>query len=108
MMRNIQKLLDTMFEIAVRNYDNSNFKKDVSRNQYMEWVREQFHHCGYDTEPRGSSWGVLIGTPTKRYSFYLKSKEWGQNVVERRHAYLSSIDDILTCRRATTLLYWTI
>ena len=51
----LQKLIDITFEIAYhsRNYTWENNQK------HMEWVAEQLRQCGYDTEPRGCSWGVL-------------------------------------------------
>lgn len=62
-----QKLVDIMFQIAQfssiyfipKDGDAANYYEDDFREKHMEWVAEQLRKCGFDTQPMGSSWGVL-------------------------------------------------
>lgn len=61
---NEQKLIDIMFEVAQfsAQYWAGKDKTDYYNNRrekHMDWVAHQLRACGFDTEPRGSSWGVL-------------------------------------------------
>lgn len=51
---NEQKLIDMMFEIAIRLKPLGMSKESVA-----EWVSDQLRQNGFDTTPRGLSWGVL-------------------------------------------------
>ncbi len=56
-----QKLVDICFQLVLTATDR-NFKKDFTRMNVVEkasWVAKQLRECGFDTEPCGSSWGVL-------------------------------------------------
>lgn len=52
-----QKLIDIMFEIAIRSADMFRGK---SREQIAEIVAMNLRHAGWDTCPMGMSWGVLV------------------------------------------------
>ena len=51
----VQKLIDIIFE-------TNSFSKEIyfdSITSHMYWVAKQLRDHGFDTEPIGSSWGVL-------------------------------------------------
>ena len=54
-----QELVDICFSIALMVKTEECFKK-MSRDDLVEWVRDQLDKCGFPTEPCGSSHGVLI------------------------------------------------
>jgi hypothetical protein len=54
-----QKLIDIMFEVAQISRYHFGKMENYDRDKHMEWVAEQLRICGFDTEPRGLSWGVL-------------------------------------------------
>lgn len=58
MKSNEQKLIDIIFEIGLMIHNNEWFN-EKSNEEVAEWIREQLKICGFDTEPIGSSWGVL-------------------------------------------------
>lgn len=56
MQMNDQKLIDITFEIALV---AANYLHGKSNEEIAEWVAKQLRDCGFDTEPRGASWGIL-------------------------------------------------
>lgn len=54
--RREQKLIDMMFEIAVR----GQVLRFASRNEAADYVASQLRAIGFDTRPLGISWGVLL------------------------------------------------
>lgn len=61
-----QKLIDLCFSIGFlisSPFEGRDGKKedlrDLSQEKEAEWIAEQLRGCGFDTEPIGSSWGVL-------------------------------------------------
>lgn len=59
MENNEQKLIDIMFEIGLTIKDNPVLNRK-SNEELATWIREQLSLCGFETEPIGASWGVLI------------------------------------------------
>jgi hypothetical protein len=57
-----QKLVDIAFSLVstVGVYPEP-FAR-MTQEERMDWVARQLHGCGFDTEPRGASWGVLVDT----------------------------------------------
>lgn len=56
-----QQLVDVCFEVAMMLNDpkyREGFSK-MSNEQLAGWVAKQLKSCGFDTQPCGSSWGVL-------------------------------------------------
>ena len=51
-----QKLVDIMFQVAE---SCAVYQKNETTEDRMEYVATQLRACGFDTEPVGSSWGVL-------------------------------------------------
>jgi len=60
-----QKLIDICFEIAMTLHDPKYRKHfhSMDKEHLAKWVRHQLKGCGFDTEPCGSSWGVLKKEP---------------------------------------------
>ncbi len=55
-----QELVDIVFQVGLVTKQNYNGYFDtLNREQYMEWVAKQLRDCGFDTVPRGLSWGEL-------------------------------------------------
>ena len=54
-----QDLIDIIFSIALTIKDNDGLKA-MNNEQMAEWVAKQLRGCGFNTEPCGCSWGVLI------------------------------------------------
>ena len=54
-----QKLVDIIFSVALTVNENHHYWKDKSREELAAWVSRQLSLCGFETEPIGSSWGVL-------------------------------------------------
>lgn len=61
-----QKLVDLCFQIALMistpGKDRGGIPYDLTKLSASEkaaWVAKQLRACGFDTEPVGSSWGVL-------------------------------------------------
>jgi len=52
-----QKLVDICFELVFAAYKCE--RGSMSREDLGKWVASQLRQCGFDTEPRGCSWGVL-------------------------------------------------
>lgn len=59
-----QKLIDLTFEITamISNPIYSFLFAHKTQEERMDWVATQLRSCGFDTQPIGSSWGVLINT----------------------------------------------
>lgn len=58
----VQKLIDICFECVLVATDSKycyKIKNAKSNEIKAEWVARQLRGCGFDTEPMGSSWGVL-------------------------------------------------
>jgi hypothetical protein len=62
-----QKLVDLCFEIALTisstGTDRAGKKITLykkSNEEKAEWVARQLRLCGFDTQRRGMSWGVLV------------------------------------------------
>lgn len=51
-----QKLIDIMFQVALV---SAEYKHNKSKEEIAAWVAKQLRECGFDTVPRGASWGVL-------------------------------------------------
>ena len=64
-----QRLIDIMFEIAQVSAtyfgcsDGRQYRSE-KREEHMQWVADQLRENGFDTEPRGLSWGVLKSNPS--------------------------------------------
>ena len=54
-----QKLIDIMFEIGLTIKTNSSLQK-MTDEELTFWIRKQLSQCGFETEPLGASWGILI------------------------------------------------
>lgn len=54
-----QKLIDIMFDMALTLRESTDWLKNADREEVAEWVAYQLRECGFDTQPMGSSWGVL-------------------------------------------------
>lgn len=54
-----QKLIDIMFEIGLTIASHEFFANHKSNETVAKWISEQLKKCGFETEPTGSSWGVL-------------------------------------------------
>lgn len=57
-MSQLQKLIDITFQMVLVSTDDPVFCKK-STEEKAEWVAETLRNCGFDTQPLGSSWGVL-------------------------------------------------
>lgn len=62
----LQKLIDLCFEIGLTISDTGKDRggNDIalhkkSSEEKARWIAQQLRLCGFDTEPVGSSWGVL-------------------------------------------------
>lgn len=55
---NEQKLVDIAFELALTMHEHPWFI-GKTKEQVANWVAERLAGCGFETEPCGSSWGVL-------------------------------------------------
>lgn len=57
-----QELIDICFALVATATDSSNqdFFHDKTMEEKMQWVSEKLKNCGYETEPIGASWGVLV------------------------------------------------
>lgn len=81
-----QKLINICFELVMtaRDWNDFQFK---SYEDLAEWVAKNLRGCGFDTEPCGSSWGVLkqrTDFPLSRRVEYkrddnkfIPSEDWG-------------------------------
>jgi len=54
-----QKYIDLMFEIGLTIASDDWFK-NKSQEEVANWIRKQLKENGIETDPVGSSWGVLI------------------------------------------------
>lgn len=54
-----QKLVDICFELVLVATQNKKFCKK-SDEEKAAWVARQLRLCGFETEPMGASWGVLV------------------------------------------------
>jgi hypothetical protein len=52
-----QQLIDIMYQIAMT---SAQYLHGKSNEEIAEWVTTQLKDCGFSTEPRCASWGVLI------------------------------------------------
>ena len=57
-MNNEQQLIDMMFTLGMIMRDKSGMRH-MTREQLAKWIARNLRDCGFDTEPIGSSWGVL-------------------------------------------------
>lgn len=57
MRTNEQKLIDIMYQVA---FTTASHMHNKSNEEIAKWVSKQLSDCGFKTEPRGSSWGVLV------------------------------------------------
>jgi len=53
-----QKLVDIMYEIGLV-IASDDFDKNKSNEEIAQWISRQLELCDFNTEPVGSSWGVL-------------------------------------------------
>ena len=66
-MNNEQKLIDLCFSIGLLISDTKGKDREgneitlykKSNEEKAEWIARQLRACGFDTVPRGMSWGVL-------------------------------------------------
>lgn len=54
-----QKLVDIIFEIGIVTREHSDYFNKISREEYADWIANQLRKNGFETTPRGLSWGVL-------------------------------------------------
>jgi hypothetical protein len=56
-----QQLVDICFQLVLVATDpkHSHHFRIMSMENKAKWVARQLEGCGFPTEPRGSSWGVL-------------------------------------------------
>ena len=54
-----QKLVDIIFDMVLILRENTEWLKNTTREEAAEWAAHQLRECGFDTQPMGSSWGVL-------------------------------------------------
>jgi hypothetical protein len=59
-----QKLINICFELVMTAKDWKDFQSK-SYEEIAEYVAKNLRGCGFDTEPCGSSWGVLIDEKEK-------------------------------------------
>lgn len=57
-MEDKQKLIDICFQIGLTIKDSKALQK-LDNEELASWIAKQLRECGYDTEPCGSSWGML-------------------------------------------------
>jgi hypothetical protein len=57
-MSNEQKLIDMMFTLAMVMREKHGMRH-MTNEQLAEWIARNLSDCGFDTEPVGSSWGIL-------------------------------------------------
>ena len=55
MVNREQQLVDMMFEIAL----STNYIKDMTVEEIVEWVTRQLKGCGFKGQPVGCSWYYL-------------------------------------------------
>ena len=53
-----QQLVDLMFEMSVAWAMSDNWHPN--RDEAAAWVADKLKNCGFETRPKGSSWGVLV------------------------------------------------
>jgi hypothetical protein len=54
-----QRLINLMFQVGFLTRENAHLKQ-LSRDDYAAWIREQLDEWGFKTVPVGMSWGTLI------------------------------------------------
>ncbi len=61
-----QKLVDICFECVLTVLDRDYVKTftKMTQAERAEWVTKQLRACGFDTQPIGASWGVLVEPKT--------------------------------------------
>lgn len=65
-----QILIDIAFAIA---YHVKYYHSDkMTTEETMSWVAEQLRSMGFDTEPRGVSWGILKETSELQFNRFQK------------------------------------
>ena len=57
-MSNEQKLIDITFQLAMVMREKRGMRH-MTKEQLAAWVARNLRDCGFDTQPLGSSWGVL-------------------------------------------------
>jgi hypothetical protein len=55
-----QKLIDLMYEIAMKSYKWHEHNDSVTNEDIAKWVTAALDSCGFKTTPMGSAWGVLV------------------------------------------------
>lgn len=57
-----QKLVNILFQCVLTATDREHAKTfaKMTVEQRATWVAEQLRGCGFDTQPIGASWGVLV------------------------------------------------
>jgi hypothetical protein len=68
MQNELQRLVDITFSVAALISDPQyrELFDAMTQDERMTWVAKQLRECGFDTEPRGASWGVLTGRSVNR------------------------------------------
>ena len=54
-----QQLIDICFQIGLVIKD-SKVLQGMSNEKVAQWIAQQLKECGFETQPVGSSWGILI------------------------------------------------
>ena len=54
-----QRLINIMFEVGMMTKDYPDHFKNMTLEQYADWISRQLRENGFDTVPMGASWGVL-------------------------------------------------
>ena len=58
-MNEKQQLIDICFQIGLVIKD-SKVLQGMSNEKVAQWIAQQLKECGFETQPVGSSWGILI------------------------------------------------
>jgi len=53
-----QDLIDIVFDVGLMVRSHPSFRYKTEKDT-AEWIASQLRQCGFDTQPMGSSWGVL-------------------------------------------------
>lgn len=105
-----QKLVDIMFQVAgiLTDTQYAQHFQSMSREQRMEWVAHQLRACGFDTNPMGLSWGVLVSeTPEEKRGDHLDTVvDRGLNLVANPFVPANKLV-VRTPGRPDSVLSWT-
>lgn len=54
-----QRLVDLIFEVGMVTKIYADSFTNIPTEEYAEWIAQQLRLHGFETTPRGLSWGVL-------------------------------------------------